>query len=207
MKKKIIQQEFRVQLGLIVDTPKQGSGNTNDGNTARRFFENPKLTAAITKVNENLIRNCKVILCALASKQPINAVKFGELAKATAEIYKKEYHWRKMSATFHKILCHGEIIVQNNILPLGELSEEAQESKNKDYRHFRLHNTRKSSRINQNEDLIMMLLLSSDPYISQIRQKWNKAKVEFHKDDEDLPEILKLFESKEELYMEDVTPL
>ena len=52
-----------------------------------------------------------------------------------------------------------------------------------------------------------MLLLSSDPYISQIRQKWNKAKVEFHKDDEDLPEILKLFESKEELYMEDVTPL
>ena len=136
--KKRIQQEFRVQLGLIVDTPKQGSGNTNDGNTARRFFENPKLTAAITKVNENLIRNCKVILCALASKQPINAVKFGELAKATAEIYKKEYHWRKMSATFHKILCHGEIIAQNNILPLGELSEEAQESKNKDYRHFRL---------------------------------------------------------------------
>lgn len=158
-------------------------------------------------MNEDLIRKCKVILCALASKQPINDVKFGELTKATAEIYKKEYHWRNMSPTFHKILCHGQIIVQSNILPLGELSEEAQESKNRDYRHFRLNNTRKNSRINQNEDLMMMLLLSSDPYISQIRQKWNKPRVEFDKEDEDLPEILKLFQSKEELDMEDVTLL
>lgn len=34
-----IQNEFRKTLGLNIDAPKQGSGNTNDGNSARRFFE------------------------------------------------------------------------------------------------------------------------------------------------------------------------
>jgi hypothetical protein len=33
-----IQTEFRKKLGLIIDVPKQNSGNSNDGNTARRFF-------------------------------------------------------------------------------------------------------------------------------------------------------------------------
>lgn len=38
--KKDIREKFRNQLGLIVDKPKPGYGNSNDGNTARRFFEN-----------------------------------------------------------------------------------------------------------------------------------------------------------------------
>ena len=37
-KKKEIQEEFRTRLGLIVDVPKAGFGNSNDGNTSRRFL-------------------------------------------------------------------------------------------------------------------------------------------------------------------------
>lgn len=36
-RKKTIQEEFKRRTALIVDKPKQGSGNSNDGNTARRF--------------------------------------------------------------------------------------------------------------------------------------------------------------------------
>ncbi|RVE51017.1 hypothetical protein evm_004308 [Chilo suppressalis] len=37
-RKLIIQQKFRDEMGLLVDIVKQGSGNTNDGNTARKFY-------------------------------------------------------------------------------------------------------------------------------------------------------------------------
>lgn len=49
-----IQKEFRNKLGLIVDVPKAGLGNTNDGNTSRRFFNDPKLAAEITCVDITL---------------------------------------------------------------------------------------------------------------------------------------------------------
>lgn len=37
-KKKTIQDAFKSQMGLLVDILKQGFGNTNDGNTSRRFL-------------------------------------------------------------------------------------------------------------------------------------------------------------------------
>lgn len=47
-RKKSIQDKFRDKLGLIVDSIKPGYGTTNDGNTARRFFNNPQISAEIT---------------------------------------------------------------------------------------------------------------------------------------------------------------
>lgn len=54
-KKKNIQKEFRSKLGIIVDKPKHGFGNTNDGNTSCRFFLNHNISAAITGIDINLI--------------------------------------------------------------------------------------------------------------------------------------------------------
>lgn len=60
--KERIRKEFRERCGLIVDKPKPGFGNTNDGNTARRFFQNAELSAEITKVDLNLIKkNCMLL--------------------------------------------------------------------------------------------------------------------------------------------------
>jgi len=50
------------------------------------------------------------------------------------------------------------------------LSEEAQECQNKNYKNYREHHTRKLSRVKINEDLINMLLVSSDPLISSMRK-------------------------------------
>ena len=42
-RKKDIQEQFYEKLSLTVDKPKQGFGNSNDGNTARRLLSIQKL--------------------------------------------------------------------------------------------------------------------------------------------------------------------
>ena len=51
-RKNNIQNKLRKVLGILVDAPCQGSGNTNDGNTARRFFNNIHIISEITGNNE-----------------------------------------------------------------------------------------------------------------------------------------------------------
>lgn len=43
-----IQEQLRNELGIMVDAPKQGTGNTNDGNTARTFFNNIEIISRVT---------------------------------------------------------------------------------------------------------------------------------------------------------------
>ncbi|GBP06660.1 hypothetical protein EVAR_71786_1 [Eumeta japonica] len=197
MKKKQIQEKY-LQLGLIIDQPKQGEGNSNDGNTARRFFSDPETAAAITGVDYDLIKRFKIILEVISCSRKINAKKFGDYANKTAILYNEKYQWRYMPSTVHKILYHGEQIIQHNMLPIGDLSEEAQEKRNKDYRFFREHNTRKISRYHTNEDLITILLCTSDPYMSSIRQKWKSPSIEL---DEEAKELL---EHENQDYLEEI---
>lgn len=70
----------------------------------------------------------------------------------------------------HKILCHGSSIAASFMIPKCQLSEEAQEAKNKDIKHFRENHTRKTSREDINSDIFHRLLLSSDPLISSTRE-------------------------------------
>ncbi|XP_076663948.1 uncharacterized protein LOC143370380 [Andrena cerasifolii] len=168
-KKDEIQKEFRNRLGLIVDMVKQGYGTSNDGNTARRFFENPEITAQITGLNEDLIKKFSILLQAIASGLEINKQKFGEFAMNLARQYVELYGWYYMPPTVHKILIHGQAIIAHAILPIGQLTEEAQEARNKDFRHYRELHARKSSRKLTNQDVLNNLLISSDPYISTSR--------------------------------------
>lgn len=168
-KKEEIQKAFREQLGLLVDYAKPGgSGNSNDGNTARRFFRDYELSAKILNINEDLINRCGTLLEALSSGFNINISKFENFARETAKLYVSLYNWFPMPVTVHKILIHGTDIIQNAILPIGQLSEEAQESRNKDLKAFRRGHTRKHSRLATMEDLFNLLLVSSDPVISSM---------------------------------------
>ena len=86
------------------------------------------------------------------------------------------YDWYYMPSSVHKILIHGERIIRHFVIvPIGQLSEDAQESRNKDYKKFRLHHARKSSRSATNEDVLHTLFYTSDPYISSIRKKYIKS--------------------------------
>lgn len=164
--KRRIQEKFKNKMGLIVDKPKSGFRSTNDGNTARRFFSNPELSAEITGVDKNF----NTILRIIYSGRKINNDKFRILIDETRILYIKLYSWYNMPSSVHKILIHGCGIIDFFNLPIGMLSEEALEARHKEIRKHRLARTRKSSRINSNEDLINILFLTSDPFISSIRK-------------------------------------
>lgn len=100
----------------------------------------------------------------------------------TVELYVKLYHWYYMSPTVHKYLIHGGEIIKNAIVPIGQLSEDAQEARNKDFRYYRENHTRKFSRLKTNEDLVNNLLVTSDPFISNIRVDYKSIKKELHPD-------------------------
>ncbi|KAL4714906.1 hypothetical protein ACJJTC_014277 [Scirpophaga incertulas] len=87
----------------------------------------------------------------------IDATKFGQYAFDTAQLYVNKYKWFYMPSSVHKVLIHGESVIRHfSVLPLGQLSEDAQESRNKDYKQFRVHHARKCSRAATNEDILHM---------------------------------------------------
>ncbi|CAH0547032.1 unnamed protein product [Brassicogethes aeneus] len=111
-------------MGIKVDCVRQGHGSTNDGNTARGFFDDPSLSAEITGI----------------------------------------------------LLVNGQKIYPIVQLPIGELSEEAQESKNKGIKKFRDPFTTKVNLKRVNTDLFKRLIISSDAYLSSLairRKKMN----------------------------------
>lgn len=46
--RKEIEKQLEDRLGLLVNKPKQNFGSTNDGNTARKFFNNVDIVSEIT---------------------------------------------------------------------------------------------------------------------------------------------------------------
>lgn len=121
-------------------------------------------------INQEVVRKFAILLRALSSGYEIDVEEFEKYALDTAQLYNiAHYNWNYMSASVHKILLHGASVIKYCILPIGQLSEDAQESRNKDCKFFREHHSHKSSRIHSNEDLIHRLLVTSDPVISSIR--------------------------------------
>lgn len=163
-RQKKMQKEFHEKMGLHVDKPRSGGvGNSNDGNTARRAFSNPQVFSEITGVDVRLILKLAVILEVLSCGYAIDVQAFKKFCSETWNLYVELYPWYWMPPSLHIILVHGWAIIQYFSVPIGWLSEEAQESRNKDLRNLRMHATRKTSW----EEC--PLLVSSDPVISSLR--------------------------------------
>lgn len=180
--KERIQKSFREEMGLLVDIPKVGFGNSNDGNTSRRFFNDPESSSRITGIDISLIKRFNTILEVLSSGFNIDHEKFDSFAQTTAKMYVELYRWHPMSPTVHKILMHGAEVIEQAILPIGQLSEEASEARNKHLRKYRIDFARKFSRIDCNRDVLNRLLLTSDPLISCSRNKRAKKSKSFSKE-------------------------
>ena len=148
---------------LIVDVPKANFGNSNDGNTSRRFFNNAETSANITGIDKNLIDRFAIILEVISSGFKIDTSKFSIYCLDTAKLYVQLYPWYPMPPTVHKILIHGPTVIEHAILPIGSLLEEAAEARNKHFRQYREQYSRKNCRIDCNMDVLNRLLLTSDP--------------------------------------------
>lgn len=176
-RKKAIQKAFRDELGIIVDVVKQGHGTTNDGNTARTFFRNHEVTSRITGIDSNLIYRFAVILQVTSCEKKINFEKFRAYLNVTAEMYVSLYTWYYMPSSVHILLIHGADICKHfNLIPIGKLTEEASEARNKEFRTFRQNFSRKIGRKQNMEDILHNLLISSDPLMSSIRRKYSWKK-------------------------------
>lgn len=156
-------------MGLLVDIPKAGFGNSNNGNTSRRFFSDPITSSRITEVDIKLIKKCNIILEVLSSGHKINVKKFECFAEETAKLYIDLYGWYPMTPTMHNILTDGATIVEHAILPIGQLSEEAAEARNKHFRVYRQNFSRKFSREYCNKDVLNRY--NSDHYLSSTRKR------------------------------------
>ncbi|VVC25627.1 Hypothetical protein CINCED_3A005506 [Cinara cedri] len=151
-------------MGLLVDVPRlDGSGTSNDENTERRFFANPHLTSTTTGINKEVIKRFGIILQVISSGYKIDVQLFDNYAIETAKLFVIQYFWFYLPASVHTILLHGSIIIENALLPIGLLSEEAQEARIKDIKKYREHRTRKISLVKTMEDLFSNLLVSSGP--------------------------------------------
>ena len=187
-KKTNIQLRFREELSLIVDMPKQSFGNTNDGNTARRAFENAETFADITGVAVDVIIRLRTILIAVCSCYELNSESFGQYCYETTALILKNYCWYVIPPTVHKLLEHGVQISEALKLPIGYFSEESQEALNKEIRKARLNHTAKISRKNVMKNQYQYLLIRSDPVISNTCFK----KYKFENGKTLTPEVLSL---------------
>lgn len=91
-------------MGLLVDIVEPGSDTTNDGNTARRFFEYPKISAEIPGLDEILIHKFSITLHVLSCGLKVNLVAFRLFELQTAQLYVKHYGWYYMPVTVHTFI-------------------------------------------------------------------------------------------------------
>ena len=153
-----------------------GSGTSNDGNTARRAFRSHETFAEILGVDKGLVKRFFIILCVLSCKHPIDPDKLEIYCKDTFKIYVTHFKWYPMPAAIHKMIVHSHQAVRDKPVPIGLLSEEAQESRNKDVKNFQEHFTRKYYQKVTNEDVMRRLLCSSDPFITSMRRSSESKK-------------------------------
>lgn len=111
-----------------------------------------------------------VVLQVISCGFEINVPKFRQYTEDTAQKFVELYPWYFMPTTVHKILIHGHEIVESSILPIGQMSEDAQESCNKYIKRFREDYSRKCDRIKNMKEIFYRLLVTSDPVISSSRK-------------------------------------
>ena len=168
-RKTIIQRRFREELSLFVDMPKQGFGNTNDGNSARRAFEQSNTFSEVSGVDVDIISRLKTVLKAVCLGYDLDSSSFQQYCNETADKVLSEYNWYFISPTVHKLLDHGLQIANSLELAIGVYSEESLEALNKEIRNARLNHSCKISRINVMKNQFNYLMIRSDPVALSIQ--------------------------------------
>ncbi|XP_030752406.1 uncharacterized protein LOC115879646 isoform X2 [Sitophilus oryzae] len=183
-KKKIIQKQFKEKTGLNIGKPKPGFGISHDGNTARRFFQNSKVTSEIIGIELPIIERFSNVLAAISCNRIISPESYENYARETAELFHKTYPQFTFSPTVHKILYHGhEYMKQFPFIPVGALSEEPQEARNKDFKRYRTDFSRKISRKDTLEDIFNRFMLTSDPLFFFLFKKFQLSSKTTKKDE------------------------
>ena len=151
--KKKAQEHIREKIGILVDVPTAGGGNTNSGVLAQRFFY-PKSRDAICELIKNdddrenyrtLLRDLNVMLTVcLGTKKLLRTAKLWQLGKdimshiRTAFLNSEGLPWIPMNPSLHTMCAHSwQLFEMCTNVPLSAYSEQAQEHWNKCLRSFK----------------------------------------------------------------------
>lgn len=192
IRKTAIQDEFKRELHLLVDMVSHGFGSSNDGNTARGVFRKFAKSADILEIDERIVKGLFILCQVLNSHSRINVIKFKQFCDYFSKLYVELYPWYPIPPSLHKILAHGNLVIDSFDIPIGQLSEEAMEASHKHFKDFRQNHSRKFSRVATNADVMNWLLLASDPLINS-----NRMYIDCKYDDY-LPEVCDILDLNEE---------
>ncbi|KMQ84651.1 dna-mediated transposase, partial [Lasius niger] len=104
---------------------------------------------------------------------------FEEYTNTTTKLFVEKYPWHWMPASEHKVLIYGAEVIRSFLVPNGQLSEEAQEAGNKEFKNIREFNARKTSRKDNLTDILHHVLAASDPSITHLRPLREKKHLPF----------------------------
>lgn len=197
-RKKLRQDAFREELGLLVDVPRAGgAGNSNTGNVARKAFQNEETFARITEVDERLIHRIHTMLIAINTDHPIDAQAFKAYGFETAKLWVELYGWYNMPVTMHQLFFHAWESLRLSSLPLSFFSEQSLESSNKYFKRDRERHSRKDSRLHTIADQFHRQSDKSDLLIA-IKLAEKQKRKENHDLPQDVLDLLVASEVPEE---------
>jgi hypothetical protein len=185
--RELVLNEIEKATGLRLDKCELtgNSGTSTTGGQGRRFFSFELRKAIVKTVPfnyqksfEKLLHLYSVILRVVSSTESVDVPKFRQLTVDFAVLIAKEFPWIDYSMTTHSLIFHSaELIFRNNSRGLGEISEEALESTNKDVRNFREFLSRKCGHLENLTDVFNRLFLRSDPVVNHtVHESWSRRK-------------------------------
>lgn len=172
----LFKKRFRKYSGIRMFEVRQGSGTSNDGNTARAFFKDPTRSAELLEINPELVLQTRDLIGMISNqKEFIYSDLFDNKAKLVWELYNNEFNecGKNMSTTFHRLVAHGGAFLnyaKELGIPLGQLSESSIESINSLNRTVRQFHTRKCGAMAQNLDLLNHMIWRSDPLLNHTKR-------------------------------------
>eukprot|EP00733_Pompholyxophrys_punicea_P000990 Pompholyxophrys_punicea_v1_NODE_409_length_2031_cov_8.114879.p2 type:complete len:160 gc:universal NODE_409_length_2031_cov_8.114879:1416-1895(+) len=126
-------------MAIIVNVVKQGHRTTNDGNTSRRFFSNPKVASTCTGFNEELLSGLTTILILVNGDRRYTTENF---KKFCLDTYEKKtcpivplVLFARWCAPTSSSFVGGLEDEHLSLLPLSFWSEEASKVCNKLWQH------------------------------------------------------------------------
>ena len=178
---KIFKEKVRRELSLIIDMPNPtGGGNSDTGNTAKRFFAYESRDKIIEMLNcthhrkeavRAFLQKASVILRIISCNKKINYEEFEKFCLECYLDFTSTFKWVILPNTVHSVLAHSaEKIRMNNGYGLKNFSEQQLEAAHKEVRKGR-ERSRKTSLDDNITDVMRFMWIKSDPLIRDERRR------------------------------------
>ena len=167
------------QLGVLIDMPGSSGGNTTNGNSIRRCWEEPWLLAEVFGLPIKLVKGIIVVWKCLRSPITPDVTRFKKYCMKLVRLYEHELHWAEMAPALHLILHHGWLLLQAipEHMNISMFNEEGLEAINKKIKHYEKNRARQTSRPNRLSDVFQRINDFSYPVIlDKIAERAKKVK-------------------------------